>query len=433
MRILLLSNLYPPDVEGGAEILAGEIAAGLIRQGHEVYVLTSSPRGGDVLRAPDQYIQRTLRLAGPVRVDHRRALWRQLDLPIHYYRRFHQPASALELRRVVAMVQPDVLYCWEITGLGVISLLQALPELRLPVVFHLGSYWLLYARSPETEESRLRARWLKRWLIGAVPALTWTSAIAVSEALKGAYVGAGFDSQRIEVIHNGAGPRFVETPPPAREEHPATPVRLLFVGRLCREKGVMTALRALDRLTRETKRVTGAARYALDIAGDGDVAYAGELRAFADQAGLGDRVVFHGRVPQEKLIDLYDRADMLLNTSLWEEPFGLTTVEAMARGLPVIATRVGATPEIVVPDATGLLVAPGDEQALAGAIARLAADPARRDHLSAAARRLVEERFTMETNSERVARHLYRAVAGEAAASAADARESIRGGRRASS
>ena len=429
MRVLMLSNLYPPEVEGGAEILAGEIAGELTRQGHDIYVLAGSsadtaPSMGIPGNTEDTRVRRTLRLAGSARLERDRALWRQLNLPLRYYRRFHRPENALELQRAIHDIQPDVLYIWEITSLGVTSLLATLPTLGVPIVFHLGSYWLLYTYSPVTPQSRLRARWLKQWLIGATPGLTWTSMIAVSEAVKEVYARAGCDAERIEVIHNGIARRFFQ--PPSQHDAPSsdersTSTRLLSVGRLCPEKGVMTTLQALA-LLRANPSGSTEMSYHLDIVGDGDAAYLRELRAFARDKALTNYVTFHGRVAQETLIDYYDRADILLNTALWQEPFGLTTVEAMARGLPVIATRVGGSAEIITPGVDGLLTAPGDAEALATAIRLLATDPDRRARLATCARRTAEDRFTIEENARRVARHLQRAAGSDLAAIAADGR-----------
>lgn len=412
----MLSNLFPPDVEGGAELLAGEIADGLTRRGHDVTVLTSATRVEAPGEQPRPRILRRLRRAGEARVDRSRPLWRQIGLPYRYYLRFHQPANALALRQAVAEFSPDAVYIWEITGLGVTSLLAALPALRLPTVFHLGSYSLLYARLPETDQSQLRAPRLKRLLIGTVPTPAFTSCIAVSAAVREAYARAGFDPARIEVIHNGIAPCFFDTAP-ARAAVPTdghAPWRLLFVGRLCAEKGVLTALKALAQLPSDPgDPATGANDYQLDIVGDGDPAYLRLLRAYVSEQRLSERVTFHGRLPRERLIAFYDRSDFLLNTALWSEPFGLTTVEAMARGLPVIGSRVGGTAEIITPGVNGLLVAPGDEHALVGAIERLVAEPALRARLSEAARRTALERFTLEENIRRVARHLERAITSD--------------------
>ena len=438
MRILLLSNLYPPFVEGGAEILAGDIAAGLERLGHEVIVLTSSY--GLSKPQHDGKIWRSLQPAPPVYFDRQRSFWSQLNQPFNYYRRYHNAANARTLRQVVAATTPDMLYIWEITGIGVNSLLKVLPDLNIPIVFHLGSYWLLYARSPETEQSRLRLRWLKQRLIGTVPELTWTSLIAVSATVKQEYVRSGFDPKRIEVIYNGIDPRFLTLPRSASNEEEA--FQLLFVGRIRVEKGILVILKALDLLMHEmnsaamlsAKQSDGhnagtssmhemhdsvmlseakhldSPSLHLHIFGDGDETYISELKTFLHENGLTEIVTFHGKVPQDELIQHYDRCDLMLVPSLWQEPFGLVVAEAMARGLPVIASNVGGPAEILTHEINGLLVEAGNERALASAINQLIKDPEKRKRFGQTARSTVQQRFVIEENASRVEQHLQRAL-----------------------
>jgi glycogen synthase len=438
VRILLLSNLYPPFVEGGAEILAGDIAAGLERLGHDVRVLTSSY--GLSKPEHDGKIWRSLQPAPTVYFDRQRSFWSQLNLPFNYYRRYHNAANARTLRQVVAATTPDILYIWEITGIGVNSLLKVLPDLNIPIVFHLGSYWLLYARSPETEQSRLRLRWLKQRLIGTVPELTWTSLIAVSATVKQEYVRSGFDPKRIEVIYNGIDPRFLTLPRSTRNEEKT--FQLLFVGRIRVEKGILVLLKALDLLMHEmngaamlsAKQSDGhnagtssmlemngsvmlsAAKHLdspplhLHIFGDGDETYISELKTFLHEKGLTEIVTFHGKVPQDELIQHYDRCDLLLVPSLWQEPFGLVVAEAMARGLPVIASNIGGPAEILTHEINGLLVEAGNERALALAISQLIKDPEKRKRFGQAARATVQQRFVIEENASRVEQHLQRAI-----------------------
>jgi glycosyltransferase involved in cell wall biosynthesis len=87
----------------------------------------------------------------------------------------------------------------------------------------------------------------------------------------------------------------------------------------------------------------------------------------------------------------------------------------MARGMAVIGSRTGGTAEIIAAGVNGLLTEPGDEHALAAAIRQLAANPARRARLAEAARRTAAQRFTLEENVRRVARHLQRAARGDTA------------------
>jgi glycosyltransferase involved in cell wall biosynthesis len=348
--------------------------------------------------------------------DHQRPLWEQLHQPLNYYRRYNNVANAGQLRRLVAETQPDVLYIWEITGIGVNSILKTLPDLNIPIVFHLGSYWLLYMRSPETEQSRLRARWIKQALIGSVPSLTWTSLIAVSGTVKEKYVEAGFDSERIEVIYNGIDPRFLNLPKaerPVRKDAAKERLELLFVGRLRVEKGVLVILKALDLLINEqSQQERELPPLHLNIFGNGDKVYIQELKSFLREKDLKQFVSFHGKVQQETLIEYYDRADIMLVPSLWAEPFGLVVAEAMARELPVIGSKVGGPAEILTHDVDGLLTEPGDERALAAALRDLVENPDKRKRLGEAAKVTVQARFTIEENARHVEQHLLKAIAG---------------------
>lgn len=439
MRILFLSNLYPPYVEGGAEILAGNIASGLERLGHEVFVLTSkeperpwqrakSPLPSAEARADgngeNEHIRRILEYTPTVHFDRRRSPWSQSKKLFNFYRRYQNAANAKKLRAMIAATSPDILYIWEITGIGVHSLLKVLPEFKIPIVFHLGSYWLLYARSPQTEQSRLRIRWLKKLLIGPVPELTWTSMIAVSATVKQEYVRAGFNSKRIEVIYNGIDPRFLTLPRSASKDDKA--YRLLYVGRMQAEKGILIILKALNLLMRDlngpikgdesnstaigSDSHDNASPVRLHIIGEGDQSYVSELKTFVSEKGLEELVIFHGKVPRDELIQYYDCSQIMLVPSLWQEPFGLVVVEAMARKLAVIASNVGGPSEIITHQKNGLLVEAGDECALAGAISQLIQDPDKRQRLGEAARATVQERFVIGETINRVEQHLQRAT-----------------------
>ena len=407
MRILLISNLYPPHVLGGAEILARDYAVQLKELGHEVKVLTSWYG----LDGPQQdaHTWRTLHYSHSAHVDKRRSLWQQRQLLLDYYRNFHNAPNAREVRRAIAELGPDAVYVWEIDGLGLISVLKSLNALATPLVYHLGSYWLQYALSPQTEQTRLRTRQVKKLLIGSVPFPRCTSLIAVSGAVKDAYMKIGCDPQRIEVIHNGIDDRFLSMPRvvDAQHERRAEKTRLIYVGRLCEEKGVLVLLKALEALVHQREE----ARFTLDIFGEGDLGYVKELYDFVRSRNLDTEVAFHGKVPQEELIRWYDEADVMLVPSLWKEPFGLVVAEAMARSLPVIATNTGGPTEIVTHAVDGLLVEPNNEQALAAAVLRLVDDQALARRLGHAARLTVEERFTVKANARKVEQHLQRAIA----------------------
>jgi glycogen synthase len=410
MRILLVSNLYPPYVEGGAEILARDVATELTRLGHEVLTLTSSY--GLAKARKDEGVWRTLRLFPVAHFDKRRSALQQLNQLYNFYRRYHCAANARELRRVIAETKPDVLYIWEITGIGAASLMKTLSHLDIPIVFHLGSYWLLYASKPETEQSRVKASTLKQRLIGSFPIPKHASMIAVSETVKQQHVEAGIDPSRIEVIYNGIDASFLALPKAERvQSEEKQPFQLLYVGRLRVEKGITVIFKALSLLAKDRGALqSGKLPLHLHIFGSGDKLYIDELQALLQEKALTQAVTFHGKIPQHELIAWYDRADVMLVPSLWQEPFGLVIAEGMARKLPVIASNLGGPAEILTHEVNGLLVTPGNEQELAMAIGRLMDDQALRDRLGTAARQTVEERFTIESDARLAEQRLLRAV-----------------------
>jgi glycosyltransferase involved in cell wall biosynthesis len=129
----------------------------------------------------------------------------------------------------------------------------------------------------------------------------------------------------------------------------------------------------------------------------------GERRqALADhirRLGLDERVQLLGR--RDDVGELLAASDLFVCPSVWDEALGYVNLEAMAAGLPVVASRVGGIPEAVRDGETGLLTPPRDAQALAGAMASLLDDDARRAAMGRAGRRAVEETFSMEQAIER--------------------------------
>ncbi|WP_037545921.1 glycosyltransferase family 4 protein [Stappia stellulata] len=154
----------------------------------------------------------------------------------------------------------------------------------------------------------------------------------------------------------------------------AGPLRLLSVGSLIPRKDHATLLDALSRLGDRDLR--------LDIAGSAalDPDHAGEIRALIARLGLEDKVTLHGALPREALDALYRAADLFVLTTLYEG-YGMAFVEAMAHGLPVVATGDGAVRD-TVPETAGIFLPVGDVAAVADALARLAATPQDRHALS---------------------------------------------------
>jgi colanic acid/amylovoran biosynthesis glycosyltransferase len=208
---------------------------------------------------------------------------------------------------------------------------------------------------------------------------------------------------RAVVVHMGVRlPPLPPFPPLPR----ATPV-LLCPARLAPIKGHGDLLRAAARL------VARGIPFELWLAGEGPERAAIERRI--GEGGLGERVRLLGTVPHAELLGIYrdGRADCVVLPSL-HEGLSVALVEAMAYGVPVIATRVGGVPELLE-DGAGLLVPPGDADALAEALARVLGSATLRAELAHAGRRRVEAEFEVHAIARELARRFDGAAAGERA------------------
>jgi D-inositol-3-phosphate glycosyltransferase len=218
-------------------------------------------------------------------------------------------------------------------------------------------------------------------------------------------VAMGVPRSRITLIPSGvdAGRFRPGRGRAARGEHP---VRILAVGRLVERKGFDDLVRAMA-MVPEAEAVVVGGRPAAGLADD---PVARRLRELARENDVDGRVRLVGAVPREQMPDWYRSADVLACPP-WYEPFGLTPLEAMACGLPVVAAAVGGLTDTVVDGTTGVLVRPRDPEALAAALRTLVADPHLRFRYGAAGRARVRRRYSWHRTAAELAA-LYADVAG---------------------
>jgi glycosyltransferase involved in cell wall biosynthesis len=206
------------------------------------------------------------------------------------------------------------------------------------------------------------------------------------------------DPGKVSLVYHGLDfSRFAE-PPSARDEgrdgsDPGQPVRLLSVGRAVEKKGYADLLAALAALP------PGLCWHLTHIGGG---ALAAALKTQAAALGLQQRISWLGPQAQERLIEAYRQADLFVLASRIADDGdrdGLPNVlmEAQSQSLCCLSTKVSAIPELIDDGRTGVLVEPGDQEALAAALSRLIADPAARRQLSAAGRDRLRHHFSMET------------------------------------
>jgi glycogen(starch) synthase len=378
LRILTIGSMYPPHHLGGYEVIWRGCVSDLRQRGHAVRVLASDYRD-DTPLADDSDVHRQLRW-----------YWRDHDFP---------PLGARERlslerhnRRVLAQhlaeFQPDVVLWFAMGGMS-LALMEQVRRAGIAAVGFVADTWMDYAFERDGWQNAWRRRprlaGLASRLTGVAtgvepgPQAHW---LFISEYTRQTSLKErGWTLPSTALAHSGIDPaRFVRSdPPPWRDA-------LLYSGRIDPRKGIDTAISALAQLGDEAT---------LTVAGGGDPVHRAELEALADRLGLSDRVRFLGAV--DDLPRVYAEADALIFPVVWDEPWGLVPIEAMAVGRPVVATGTGGSGEYLRDGENCLLYPPGDSAALAAALTRLREDPELRGRLVAGgdvtAARYTEEAF----------------------------------------
>jgi glycosyltransferase involved in cell wall biosynthesis len=366
VRVLTVGNMYPPQHTGGYELMWQAAVRRARSLGHEVRVLTSDARLGRDEREADPDVHRTLRWYWDIE------RYRFNDLgPLGRLQLERQ--NARELNRHLREFEPDVVSWWSM-GCMSLSLIELARRREIPAVSVVHDDWLVYGQ----EHDHWSRMWRKRPRLAPVVARCLRMPTIVDAANGGRFVfnsrytleaarRAGASPSSARVVYPGVEDRFLTA-------LPATPWgwRLLYVGRIDRQKGVDTAVHALRHLPSEAT---------LTAYGTGDDDYIAEMKALAFDFGLSDRVQFAGWAGDDEILSAYGAADAVVFPSRWEEPFGLVPIEAMGLGRPVVATARGGSAEFLRDGENALVFEADDAEGLAGAVTRLAEDAALRERL----------------------------------------------------
>jgi glycosyltransferase involved in cell wall biosynthesis len=242
----------------------------------------------------------------------------------------------------------------------------------------------------------LRASLLKRCLARAI---SWplSRVICVSNYGYRCFTERGlFPSEQCRMIYNGVDlSRVVESAERGsafrrRFAIPQEHTIVLQVSWIIPEKGILDLLAAARLVTSHNPNVH------FVIVGDGP--FREEYARKAIELGLREHVTWTGLVEDPFTAGVYDAAEVVCQASRWEEVFGWVIAEAMAYRKPVVATRVGGIPELVMDADSGFLIERGDVEKLAEKVLRLILDPARRQSMGIAGRRIVEAKFDLQKN-----------------------------------
>jgi glycosyltransferase involved in cell wall biosynthesis len=370
VKVLLVSNTYPPADLSGVGTLACELAERLAKNGHAVRVLTRRPLPGDLHAEA---------VSGP-----------KLLFPLLAALRFlRSPRTAWDLVQVhesdgalVALLLRLLRLLGMAAGRArLVATLQVSYVEERRAVRPVRADGVVVSRPTGAERrfALLRAPLLA--LLGRLTARLADAVVAPSRATA-AELSRDYGVDAVEVIPNGVSP--LPAAPPHRPELP--PV-VLYAGRLRSRKAVAVLLAAMPRV------LAAEPRCRLVLVGDGE--QGARVAAAVRERGLSAHVEMTGTLSRAMTLQRLASADVFCLPSTYEG-MPLAILEAMAAGLPVVATAVSGNPEAVEDGVTGLLVPPESATALADALLALLADPERRRRMGEAGRRRVAERFSIE-------------------------------------
>jgi len=404
MRILILSNFYPPARSGGYTQWCYEVSERLAERGHTIGVLTSCHERA---KAPpgEQDIYRLLHLEGDL-------VYYQ---PLHFFTKWKKQSreNLVYLEQTVKNFAPDLLFVWGMWALS--KSLPALAEQLLPgrVVYYLSDYWPLATDMHTTYWQSPARRWHmqapKRVLSKVAmpilaqegrPELKLERVICVSARVRDLLVEAGLPVEHARIIHGGTDvERFTSD---RKRDGRSAHLKLLYAGQLVQHKGVHTAIEAMARLVNRDRMD----QIGLTLVGSGHPSYEAFLGDLVKREGLQSSVTFHKPVSRDKMPAILKRFDVLVFPSIYEEPFARIVLEAMASGLVVVGTTTGGTKEILKEGETGLTFAPGDADGLAEQVTRLINDHDLYSRLAQAGRQTVLENFTLNSMVKEIEAYL---------------------------
>jgi len=343
VRIAIVNTHYYPEDIGGAERSLRFLAESLVAEGHEcaVFCVGSSPRFMQL-----NGVQLTSIASGECSAKGidtgkgvRKGLWHLRDT--------YDSRSAEKIARHVARFKPDLVNTNNLLGISA-ALWRKLHDMGIPIVHTLRDYYLMCPNTAFFRNGRpCRDRCNSCRILG-LPRLVATRyvrcVVGNSHFILNRHLQAGaFAKATCEVIYNAYTPG---APVEARRHSKVGQLTFGYIGRLAPSKGIRLLLESLQSVL-----ILHPGTVSLRVAGEGDPDYVAELR----EAATGLPVQFLGRMAPA---EFYDSVDVTVVPSLWEEPLARVIFESFAHGVPVLASNLGGSPEIILPGATGWLFDP---------------------------------------------------------------------------
>jgi glycosyltransferase involved in cell wall biosynthesis len=438
VKILVVTNLYPPHHQGGYELRCSQVVDYLHQRGHDVRVVASSYQIADaahgaVVRDDERNGVPVCRFLRQHRLDPRQPDGRLYNLDV--VRR--QVKDITRFGRMLDEFRPDVVSWWNLEG--VTKAILRMPHDRgIPSVHCIDDNWMIreYGRAGDVDlpfwfdfwranwgprvmrplvraclqpvEARLQRQGVPTRVFGVPPA----HVCFIGEFWRVLHAQAGLDVERSDVIYGGVeADRFYARRAP--EDYAAGPLRLLYAGYIDRRRGLLTIVEALGLLTARQRE-----RFHLSVAHGGPVVpdeYVNEITARITQLGLSTHVTFLGRVPHGEMAAVYASHDVLVFASTRNEGIPMVMMEAMCAGCAVPNTGSGGAIELAEKADTPLF--PKDHPfALSRLLVQLESDRGRVAQIAARGQQAVLRDFTLQRMLERTEDVLSRAATHSAGA-----------------
>jgi len=391
MKIAIVSKYFLPNIRGGGEISAYNLAQALAEIGVDVHVITST----NIRQLEDSKftlhpIIKNVDLTGILNYLSRNEI---------FYWKSYKAVS-----KFLADEDIDAVHAMNMTSIP--GTVKASIKHSIPSIITINSHWLTcptgmmlksddtvcdgkcsliktlhcYSKSsfPEmflgTSYSPIQMHTRKKY------ASKSDAVVSISKSLKG-YVKQVINPERSYVI-----PNIINTDDYTVEPEEKYRSNILFLGTLIKPKGCEYLIRAMQEIAKEHPKAV------LRILGDG--AEYGYLRKLSERTGIEKNVVFEGAVTYGKTPLYYASTDIVVFPSIWPEPFGRISVEAMAAGKPVVASNVGGISDTIEHGKWGILVEPKNPKEIAEAVLQLIEDENMRKRMGESGRKVVKEKYS---------------------------------------
>ena len=346
MKICFISNLYPPFIIGGAEISVGRVAEELVKKGHEVFVVTTSPnRKSSIEDKNGVKVYQISPLNLYAMYNHQnqpellKLIWHGIDI--------WNPHSYVVVKNILKKEMPDIVHINNFKGLS-LSVFSAVKHLNLPLIFTAHDYSLICPRANLVNgsgeicnnPSRLCKAYVKiqKYLVNNKPDVVTAPSQFIIDKLKASGLFEG-----VKTIKLPLGIKLNDE----KAEKKYDVIDILYVGALSRHKGVHVLINAFKELDYDN--------IILHILGKGK-----DEDEFKKIAGSDKKIIFHGFVPDEELMQLYQKANVVVVPSIWYDNSPMVIYESFKNGTPVIGSRIGGIPELVEDKYNGFLFEAGD-------------------------------------------------------------------------